>query len=216
MKAANMKVLRIIVASLALSMLWACSQTVSGSDKDSRSDDSLPLVPGYHPADGNGSTKGSSANGGIGSSSSKGGGLSSSAEIYPDDGGPSSSESSGLDVTKYLPDQKMDCKFSLEDDEWRFQTVEADSTVDITLDFKDNGDLWVDITSEAPAESKEACEESVELINFIGMMAAASDETDMKMSASCDGSMFSMKVQGTADEKYTPEQKREMYSNMCK
>ena len=110
----------------------------------------------------------------------------------------------------------MDCKFSLEDDEWRFQTVEADSTVDITLDFKDNGDLWVDITSEAPAESAEACEESAALIAFFGTMAAASNETDMKMSASCDGSMFTMKVQGTADEKYTPEQKREMYSNMCK
>lgn len=204
-----MKVFRIAVVGLAMSMFWACSQTVSGSDKDSRGEDSLPLVPGYHSVDGNGSANGSSANGGSGSSSSNGGGLSSSSEIYPDD-------DLGLDVTKYLPNQKMDCKFSLEDNEWRFQTVEADSTVDITLDFKDNGDLWVDITSEAPAESAEACEESAALIAFFGTMAAASNETDMKMSASCDGSMFTMKVQGTADEKYTPEQKREMYSNMCK
>ena len=215
-----MKALKIVAAGLAMLMLWACSQTVSGSDKDSRSDDALPSVPGYHPADGNSFANGSSANVNSGSSDSKGGGSSSSSEIYPDDGGDndgsSASESSGIDVTQYLPDQKMDCKFSLEDNVWQFRTVEADSSVDITIDFKDNGDLWVDIVSEAPAESEEACEESAALIEFFGMMAAASNETDMKMSASCDGSMFTMKVQGTADEKYTPEQKREMYSKMCK
>ena len=109
----------------------------------------------------------------------------------------------------------MDCKFSVEDDEWQFATAEADSSVDVTIKFKDNGDLWVDITSEAPAESEEACEESAALISVFGMMAAASDETDMIMSATCDGAMFSMKVQGTASEKYTPEQKSEMYANMC-
>ena len=216
-----MKVLRIVAVGLAMSMLWACSQTVSGSDKDSRSDDTLPLVPGYHPADNNGSANGNSAKGNSGSSDSKGGTPGSSSDVYPDgdwgdDTGSSASESSGVDITKYLPDQKMDCKFSLEDDVWQFQTVEADSSVDITIDFKDNGDLWVDITSEARAESAEACEESAALIAFFGTMAAASNETDMKMSASCDGSMFTMKMQGTADEKYTPEQKREMYSNMCK
>ena len=82
-----MKALRIVVVGLAMSMLWACSQTVSGSDKDSRGDDGLSDVPGYHPVDGKDSANGSSANGNTGSSSSRGGGLSSSSEIYPDDDG---------------------------------------------------------------------------------------------------------------------------------
>ena len=121
-----------------------------------------------------------------------------------------------MDVTQYLPDQKMDCTFSIDDDVWQFEAAEADSSVDITLKFKDNGDLWMDIVSETPVETEEECEESAALFAFFGMMAAASDETDMIMSATCEGKMFRMKVQGTADEKYTPEQKSEMYGRLCK
>lgn len=215
---------------LALSMAFAfmaCSQTVSGSDDDGgkSADD---FIPGFNPTSSNSSVNSSGANSGKndGSSASTGSSQSGGGDIWEDDTGDwddgwdddsgNSSESSGLDVTKYLPDQKMDCKFSLEDDVWQFQNAEADSTMDMTIKFKDNGDLWFDLTSTGPAESEEACEESAALISVFGLMAAASDETDMIMTASCNGAMFSMKVQGTADEKYTPEQKQEMYADMCK
>ena len=98
----NMKRMRIVLAGFALLLFGACSQTVSGSDKDSRGDD-LPPVPGFNTAKNQ-----SSANESSGSSSSKGGGLSSSSEIYPDDNG-GGKGLSGLDVTQYMPDEKLDC-----------------------------------------------------------------------------------------------------------
>jgi len=201
---------------------FACSQTVSGSD-DNGGGTTDEFIPGFRPASGDtpsssgsmANSSGSNSGGNGGSSASPGSSQSGGGEIWTDDSD-ISSESSDLDVTKYMPDQKMDCTFSLEDDVWQFQNVEADSSVDMTLKFKDNGDLWLDIVTTAPAESEEECEKSAALLSVFGALAAASGETDMVMSGSCDGAMFTMKVQGTADEKYTPEQKREMYEKACK
>jgi hypothetical protein len=213
------KILGLVLALGTALAFWACDQTVSGSDDGGASND---YIPGFNPTSSNSPDNSSNSNpagnGGssasMGSSESNGGDIWADDDDWDDDSG-NSSASSGLDVTQYLPDQKMDCKFSIDDDTWQFQQAAADSSLDMTIKFKDNGDLWVDITGESRAESEDACEESAGLITFIGMMAAASDETDMVMTASCDGDMLSMKMQGTADEKYTPEQKREMYAKMC-
>ncbi len=223
-----MKLLKIVLACFCLALFWACSQTVSGSDKDSRGDDELSDVPGYHPTGDKGAAKGSSANLSSESSSSRGGGTSSESFDFPDDGwgddwfsdfgggsANTSSGSTGMDVTKFVPDQKMDCSFSLDDDVWHFEEVEADSSVDVTIKFKDNGDLWFSIATEGKAQSEEECMQTAALLTVFGTMAAASDETDMTMFATCEGDMLNMTAQGTADEKYTPEQKSEMYSKMC-
>ena len=223
-----MKLLKIALACSSLVLFWACSQTVSSPDKDSRGDDDLSDIPGFNQTGGNGSTKGSSANVGSESSSSTGGGTSSESFDFPDDGwgddwfsdfgggsANTSSGSTGMDVTKFVPDQKMDCTFSLDDDEWHFETVEADSSVDVTIKFKDNGDLWFSIATEGKAQSEEECMQTAALLTVFGNMAAASDETDMTMFATCEGDMLNMTAQGTADEKYTSEQKKEMYDRMC-
>ncbi len=187
-----MKLLKIALACSSLVLFWACSQSVSSPDKDSRGDDDLSNIPGFNQTGDKESAKGSSAN--VGS------------EI---------SSSTGMDVTKFVPDQKMDCSFSLDDDVWHFEEVEADSSVDVTIKFKDNGDLWFSIATEGKAQSEEECMQTAALLTVFGTMAAASDETDMTMFATCEGDMLNMTAQGTADEKYTSEQKKEMYDRMC-
>lgn len=141
-----MKLLKIALACSCLVLFWACSQSVSSPDKGSRGDDDLSNIPGFNQTGDKESAKGSSANVGSESSSSTGGGTSSESFDFPDDGwgddwfsdfgggsGDLSSGSTGMDVTRYVPDQKMDCTFSLDDDEWHFETVEADSSVDVTI-----------------------------------------------------------------------------------
>lgn len=218
-----MSLLKNVLACLALILFWACSHNSAGTDEDSLSD-----IPGYHPSEDLEFAKGSSANVGSKSSSSTGGGTSSESFDFPDDGwgddwfsdfgggsANTSSGSTGMDVTRYVPDQKIDCSFSIDDDVWHFEEAEADSSVDVTIKFKDNGDLWFSIASEGKAQSEEECMQTAALLTVFGTMAAASDETDMTMFATCEGDILSMTAQGTADEKYTPEQKREMYGKMC-
>ena len=119
-----MKLLKIALACSSLVLFWACSQSVSSPDKDSRGDDDLSDIPGFNQVGGNRSTKGSSANVGSESSSSTGGGTSSESFDFPDDGwgddwfsdfgggsANTSSGSTGMDVTKFVPNQKMDCSF---------------------------------------------------------------------------------------------------------
>ena len=223
-----MKLLKIALACSSLVLFWSCSQSVSSPDKDNPGEDDLSNIPGFNQVGGNGSTKGSSANVGSESSSSTGGGTSSESFDFPDDGwgddwfsdfgggsANTSSGSTGMDVTKFVPDQKMDCTFSLGDDVWHFEEVEADSSVDVTIKFKDNGDLWFSIATEGKAQSEEECMQTAALLTVFGTMAATSDETDMTMFATCEGDMLNMTAQGTADEKYTSEQKKEMYDRMC-
>ena len=225
-----MKSLKVVLAALACSLFWACSQTVSGSDNDSQSDDALSSVPGYHPAEDRNSANGGKANQGSSSSSAKASNPESSSDIYPDDdwgdddwgddwgddSGSTSPASSGLNVTKFVPDEKVDCTFSKDDDTWQFEMAEADTLIDVTIKFKDNGDLWLGVTTEGETESEEECQQSAALLTVIGAMAAASEETDMVVFAECEGSVFKMTMQGTADEKYTPESRSEMYERVCK
>ena len=209
-----MKALRIVVVGLAMSMLWACSQTVSGSDKDSRGDDGLSDVPGYHPVDGKDSANGSSANGNTGSSSSRGGGLSSSSEIYPDDDG-GDSNSSGLDITRYIPNGKMDCKFTVDDDVWEMGYEGADTTMHAVIEYKPDGYVWVDCSGEEKTGSVDECEETAGVFQFLKMFAEASPEVDMQMDAKCDGDRLTFSFKGRTDEKYTPESKQEDYNERC-
>lgn len=225
-----MKSLKVVLAALACSLFWACSQTVSGSDNDSRSDDALQSVPGYHPTEDRDAANGGPANQGSSSSSAKASNPESSSDIYPDDdweeddwgddwgddSGSTSPASSGLNVTKFVPDEKVDCTFSVDDDTWQFELAEADTLVDVTIKFKDNGDLWLGVTTEGETESEEECQQTAALLTVFGAMAAASDETDMVVFGECDGSVFKMTMQGTADEKYTPESRSEMYEKVCK
>ena len=203
---------------------WACSQTVSGSDDSVKGSEQDDFIPGFNSPSSNSSgnsDKGNSA--GKGNSSSSKGSNQSSSESWADDWDDdwfndfgNSSASSGMDFAKYVPEEKLDCEFSVDDDTWQIKQVEADSSIDMTIKFKDNMDLWVSIVSEGKAESEEECQQSAALLSVFGAMAAASDETDMTMFATCEGDKFKMTVQGTADEKYTPEQKSEMYSKICK
>ena len=86
-----MKLLKIALACSCLVLFWACSQTVSSPDKDSRGDDDLSNIPGFNQTGAKESAKGSSANVGSESSNSNGGGQSSESYDFPDDGFESSS-----------------------------------------------------------------------------------------------------------------------------
>lgn len=172
----------------ALCLFWACSQSVSSSDGDSGSDTGLSSVPGYHQTEDREAAKDSSSSG----------------------------SSASLDITRYIPDQKMDCKFSESDSVWRFETAEADTLINATIQFKNNGDLWGDLVMEARTQGEEECQQTAAIFMVIGSMAEASDETDMVMLASCEGTLLNMTMQGTADEKYTAQSKSEMFAEMCK
>lgn len=220
-----MKVLRIVAVGLAMSMLWACSQTVSGSDKDSRSDDTLPLVPGYHSADNNGSANGNSAKGNSGSSSSEGGGLSSSSESYPDDGGldngvvdlgSSSSSASGVNITQLISGKKMDCLFAETDDRWEYEINEADTTGTVVLEFREGNVLWVDSSIEQKYGSEAECKQNANMIAFIAMFLEESDEFqgDMKLNGECTGSVLNTTMLGTL-ENYTEQNRKDYYADIC-
>ena len=223
-----MRLLKVALACSCLVLFWACSQSVSSPDKDNPGEEDLSNIPGFNQTGDKESAKGNSANANFGSSNSNSGGQSSESYDFPDDGwgddwfsdfgGSStntSSGSTGMDVSNFVPDKKIDCSFSIDDDVWHFEEAEADSSVDVTIKFKDNGDLWFSIASEGKTQSEEECMQTAALLTVFGSMAAASDETDMTMFATCEGDILSMTAQGTADEKYTSEQKKEMYDRMC-
>ena len=196
---------------------WACSQTVSGPDKDSRSDD-LSNVPGFNPTENSESAKGSSANVVSGSSSSKGGGLSSSSEIYPDDDGDDNGgdfDFSGLNVTQYVPDEKLDCNFTVDDDKWEIEYQEADTLLTAAIEFKSDGFMWVDMDMTQKMGSEDECEQSAALLSVIGLMATTEPDVPFEMSGSCDGAILTSKMKGRFEE-YTQEDKQEMYANVCK
>ena len=190
---------------------WACSQTVSSPDKDSRSDDDLSNVPGFHPTGDNEFVKGSSANMNLGSSSSRGGGLSSSSEIYPDG---VDIDLSNLDVTQYIPDGKLDCKFTVDDDKWEVEYQQADTSMSAVVEFKSDGYMWVDMDMTQKVGSEDECEQSAALLSVFGLMAATEPDVPFVMSGSCDGAVLTSKVKGRFEE-YTQEDKQKMYANLC-
>ena len=115
-----MKLLKIALACSSLVLFWACSQSVSSPDKDSRGDDELSDIPGFNQTGGKESAKGSSANTNFDSSNSNSGGQSSESYDFPDDGwgddwfsdfgggsANTSSGSTGMDVTKFVPENGL-------------------------------------------------------------------------------------------------------------
>ena len=208
----NMKRMRIVLAGFALLLFGACSQTVSGSDKDSRGDD-LPPVPGFNTAKNQ-----SSANESSGSSSSRGGGLSSSSEIYPDDNG-GGKGLSGLDVTQYMPDEKLDCDFTVDDDEWVIDYQRADTTVNAVIEFRPDGYMWATISEEMKMQDSAACEENLVMLEFVALlMEAAAQEQgrdDIKASAKCNGTLLTADFAGRTEEKVTAADKQEAFGKIC-
>lgn len=219
-----MKAFKVILVGLAMFMLWACSQTVSSPDKDSRSDDDLSNIPGYHATGSSGSAKGSSANVISKSSSSTGGGVSSSSEIYPDDNGGdnggSNVELSNLDVTQYMPDEKLDCDFTVDDDEWQIDYQNADTTVNALIEFKSDGYMWATISEEMKMQDSDECEENLLMFEFIAMLmdSAAQEQgrDDIKASAKCDGALLIADFAGRTEEKVTAADKQQAYDKICK
>ncbi len=213
-----MKTLKIFVVGLAMSMLWACSQTVSGSDKDSRSDD-LTSIPGYRPTDGKSPVNGNSANSNSTSSSSKGGGTSSSSEIYPDDNG--GFNFSGLDnVTQYTSEEKFDCNFTVDDDEWQIDYQNADTTINAVFEFRPDGYMWSTISGEMNMHDNDECEENLLMMEFIVELmedaAQRQGRDDIKASVKCDGALLSLDFAGRTEEKVTDADKQETYDKICK
>ena len=218
-----MKALKVVLAGMAMSMLLACSQTVSSPDKDSRNDDDLSNIPGYHATGSSESAKGSSANVHIESSSSTGGGVSSSSEIYPDDNGGDNGGNvnlSSLDVTQYVPDEKLDCNFTVDDDEWQIDYQMADTTVNAVIEFRPDGYMWATISEEIKMQDSDACEENLAMMEFVVLlMEAAAQEQgrdDIKASANCDGAVLTADFAGRTEEKVTAADKQQAYDKICK
>lgn len=214
-----MKLLKIALACSCLVLFWACSQSVSSPDKDSRGDDELLNIPGFNRTGDKESAKGSSANVGSESSNSNGGGQSSESYDFPDDGFESSSSGSsgkiGLDITQYMPDGKMDCKFTVDDDVWEMGYEGADTTMHAVIEYKPDGYVWVDLTAEYKMASSDECNETAGVFMFMKMLMEASPESQMDIEAACDGSNLSTSFNGKTDEKYTPQSKQEDYNERC-
>ena len=224
-----MKALGFFVTGLAVLMLWACSQTVSGSDDDSRSESNLPAIPGFVPVDneaGNGGTvAGSSANGSLVSSSSNAGGINSSGDVYPDDDGDdngggdlgnSSSSASGMKLTQFISGGKMNCLFAETDDRWEYEINEADTTGTVALEFRDGNVLWIDSSVEQKYKSEAECKQNANMIAFLSMVFEESDEFqgDLKLNGECTGSVLKTTMLGTL-ENYTEQDRKNFYADIC-
>ena len=209
---------------LALSLgaafaFWACSQTVSGSDNDVGN---ASNIPGFGTASSasNGSSDSKGNAGNVDSGQNKGtGDLEDDLWDDWDEDFFSSSQNSGFNAAQYLPEEKIDCNFTVDDDEWKIDYQKADTTVNALFEFKPDGYMWTTISEETNMQNSNECEERLAMMDsFVALIEAAAQEQgrdDLKASAGCEGSVLTTHFEGRTEEPVTAADKQEVYGKIC-
>jgi len=188
----------------AILAFWACSQTASGSS-DCGDEDWDKFIPGYHrTSNDTTSGSGSQANSNVTGQSGQSNGGDNTDSL----------QNLNVDVTLKLPSEKIDCNFTVDDNEWDYHYQGVDTTMTAFIEFKSDGYMWVDMSITQKTGSEDECEQTASLLNLFGSIPDEEPDAPLEVSGSCEGAFLTSKTKGRFGA-YSQGDKQMMHDSMC-